>query len=190
MNEQRKNEIREEAERRVKLWVENTSFAEMTVNGSFVRFNMAVGALGYPFHYRDWMNADDFKSFVSTEEFETPEYDDIIRDLFDKYYDLKFSHDKINGEKFNITISNYDTFEEDFKNSENSARYLSANEMYESLKSMVMNDYAESLSIYAVQMVSYQRDESFDGEVMFLLQSAKRNKTGWVIKYSYECVSK
>ena len=88
MEKSRYNEIKEEAERRVKLWVENTSFAEMTVSGSRLRFNMGIGAMGYPFQKEEWMGEDDFKSFVTEEEFDSPQYDEITDGLFKKYYDL------------------------------------------------------------------------------------------------------
>jgi hypothetical protein len=89
MEKSRYNEIKEEAERRVKLWVENTSFAEMTVSGSRLRFNMGIGAMGYPFQKEEWMGEDDFKSFVTEEEFDSKEYDEIADGLFEKYYDLE-----------------------------------------------------------------------------------------------------
>ena len=89
MEKSRYNEIKEEAERRVKLWVENSSFDEMTVGGSRLRFNMGIGAMGYPFEKEEWMAEDGFKSFITEEEFDSPQYDEIVDELFDKYYDVK-----------------------------------------------------------------------------------------------------
>jgi hypothetical protein len=88
MEKSRYNQIKEEAEKRVKLWVENTSFAEMTVSGSKLRFNMGIGAMGYPFEKEEWMNPEDFKRFITEEEFDSKEYDEIVDGLFRKYYDL------------------------------------------------------------------------------------------------------
>ena len=82
------NQIKEEAERIVKLLVENTSFAEMTVSGSRLRFNMGIGAMGYPFEKEEWMNTEDFNRFITEEEFDSKEYDEIVDGLFKKYYDL------------------------------------------------------------------------------------------------------
>lgn len=85
MKEERKNEIKTEAERRLKLWLSNTSFNEMTVYGSFIRFNMAIGLLGgYPFEKEEWMDKDDFVGFVTEAEFDSIHYDLILQELFNE----------------------------------------------------------------------------------------------------------
>ena len=89
MEAQRLQEIKEEAIRRVNLWVENSSFDHMTVGGSFIRFNMGVAAAGYPFEPEDWMNPEDFKRFITDEEFDSPEYDNLMEELFREYYQVK-----------------------------------------------------------------------------------------------------
>jgi hypothetical protein len=83
MTEDRKKEIKEEAKRRIDLWLSNASFDEMSVHGSLTRFNMAIGLLGgYPFEKEDWMTESDFDGFVTEDEFNSIEYDDIIEQLF------------------------------------------------------------------------------------------------------------
>ena len=83
METKRKLEIEKEGQKRLDLWMEQVSFNEMTVHGSLMRFNMALGLLGgYPFVTEDWMNKADFGSFVSDAEFDDLDYDKIIVKLF------------------------------------------------------------------------------------------------------------
>jgi hypothetical protein len=82
MTKQRFNKIKEEAERRLNLWLENSTFDEMSVNGSFVRFNMSLALLGYPFHKEPWMKG--FNKFVTEDEYYSKEYDTIVSALFMK----------------------------------------------------------------------------------------------------------
>jgi len=85
MKEERKKQIRTEAEKRLNLWLSNTSFNEMTVYGSFIRFNIALGLLGgYPFEKESWMHKDDFNGFVTEDEFYSVDYDLILQELFYK----------------------------------------------------------------------------------------------------------
>ena len=85
MKEERKKQIKTEAERRLNLWLSNSSFDEMTVSGSFIRFNMALGLFeGYPFEKENWMNKDDFNGFVTEQEFDSVDYDLILQELFNK----------------------------------------------------------------------------------------------------------
>ena len=85
MTEERKKEIKTEAEKRLKLWLSNSSFDEMTVYGSFIRFNMAIGLLGgYPFEKEQWMDKDGFDVFVTESEFDSLDYDLILQELFNE----------------------------------------------------------------------------------------------------------
>ena len=85
MTKERKKEIKAEAEKRLKLWLSNSSFDEMTCCGSRMQFNMALGLLrGYPFEKEKWMNKDDFKGFVTENEFYSIDYDLILEELFNK----------------------------------------------------------------------------------------------------------
>mgnify|MGYP003640954455 CR=1 FL=1 len=79
----RKLEIEKEGRKRLDLWMQQVSFNEMTVHGSLIRFDMALGLLGgYPFIKEDWMNESEFNGFVSDAEFDDLDYDDIILKLF------------------------------------------------------------------------------------------------------------
>jgi len=88
MKKERKEEIREEVERRLVLWLENSSFDDMTIGGSYLRFTIGIGLLGgYPFKKEEWMGKDDFNSFINMSEFNSTEYDDIMREIFNRELD-------------------------------------------------------------------------------------------------------
>jgi|DEB0MinimDraft_10_1074344.scaffolds.fasta_scaffold138151_3 hypothetical protein len=91
MTKERKNEIKKEATRRLNLWINAEGFDEMTVGGSKIRFDMALGLMGgYPFEPRSWMKEVDFSGFVSRDEFDSNDYDTIIDELYlDAYYTNK-----------------------------------------------------------------------------------------------------
>ena len=82
MEQKRKKEIQEEAKRRLNLWLQHSSFNEMSCHGSYIRFNMSIGLAGYPFEEEEWMKGQSFNNFITDEEFETIEYDDIMSELF------------------------------------------------------------------------------------------------------------
>lgn len=83
IQENRKKEIWAEAQKRIKLWLENGTFDEMTVYGSMMRFDMALGLSGgYPFQREEWMKEGDFNGFITDDEFNDPDYDTMIFELF------------------------------------------------------------------------------------------------------------
>lgn len=84
MTKERQYEIEAEMKRRLNLWMENSNFNEMTVNGSLLRFDMALGMMegGYPFEFESWMNENDFKGFLTLKEFTSREYIAILHRLF------------------------------------------------------------------------------------------------------------
>ncbi|WP_420601007.1 hypothetical protein [Flagellimonas sp.] len=83
MTKERKLEIKQEAERRLNEWLTHSSFNEMSVHGSKIRFNMSLGLYGgYPFEEPNWMKGKSFNDFVTEKEFDSDEYDNIIDDLF------------------------------------------------------------------------------------------------------------
>jgi|688.fasta_scaffold122780_7 hypothetical protein len=92
MTEKRKKEIIIEAERRIKLWLDNSTFDKMAVFGvryTITKFDMSIGLFGYEFvEIPEWMNIDDFKQFVTEDEFESSDYYEIIHNLFVKYTSL------------------------------------------------------------------------------------------------------
>jgi len=47
MEEKRKTEITNEIQRRIGEWLKYSTFEEFTVQGSFMRFEMAIGLNGY-----------------------------------------------------------------------------------------------------------------------------------------------
>ena len=83
MTEKRKQEIKLEAERRLNMWLQNSTFEEMTCGGSYVRFNMALGLAGCPLT-EHWMDESFYKPFITDNEFWDDNYDDIIYLLFTK----------------------------------------------------------------------------------------------------------
>lgn len=87
--EERKLEIENEAKRRMNEWLKNSTFEEMSASGSKMRFDMSLGLLGgYPFEEPDWMLDKSFDDFITDEEFNSPEYEKIIDNLFEKVYQI------------------------------------------------------------------------------------------------------
>jgi hypothetical protein len=96
MTKKRKNQIKKELEKRLELWLSNSTFDEMSFNGSKMYFEMALGPVGLgqiDTEKLDWLNKNDFESFITIPEFESPEYEEIIEGLFDKAY----KHNQINN---------------------------------------------------------------------------------------------
>ena len=83
MEKERYEEICWEVHRRLNLWLDNTTFEKMTVGYSKMRFHMAIGLGGYPFEKESWMDKEDFKPFVTDEEFYHPMCDLIVDGHFD-----------------------------------------------------------------------------------------------------------
>lgn len=78
-------EIWKEAERRLNEWLKYPTFNEMSVCGSRIRFDMSLGLLGgYPFEEPKWMKNKSFNGFITEDEFDSQEYDNIINQLFEK----------------------------------------------------------------------------------------------------------
>ncbi|MEC3965576.1 hypothetical protein [Flagellimonas halotolerans] len=85
ISENRILEIYTEAKRRMNLWLSHSTFDEMTVMGSQLRFDMALGLYGgYPFEKPEWMKDKAFNNFITESEFNTSEYQEIINQLFEK----------------------------------------------------------------------------------------------------------
>jgi hypothetical protein len=82
MTNERFKEIEVEAKKRLDLWLQNSSFTEMTACGSYMRFSMALGLRGYPLEKQDWMNESDFNIFITDEEYDSPQYDEILEKLY------------------------------------------------------------------------------------------------------------
>jgi hypothetical protein len=95
MTTKRQETIRTEAQRRLNEWLENSTFDEMSVGGSKMRFDMSLGLFqGYPFIKPDWMKTKNFNGFVSEEELNSKEYDVIIDQLFNSQLDLSLIEDQ------------------------------------------------------------------------------------------------
>jgi len=82
MEIQRKQEIEQEVKRRLHLWIENSSFEEMSAFGSYMRFEMSIGLIGYPFEKKNWMKDNDFERFITDDELRSDEVDTIITYFF------------------------------------------------------------------------------------------------------------
>lgn len=84
ISEDRILEIYSEAKRRMDLWLSHSTFDEMSVMGSKTRFDMALGLHGgYLFEEPEWMKNKGFNDFVTESEFYTPQYQEIITQLFE-----------------------------------------------------------------------------------------------------------
>lgn len=85
MTNERLLEIKNECKKRVELWLKNESWDRMTVCNSLLRFQMSLGLIGYPFKKEKWMKNDEFNRFITDEEYDDYEVDEIIIDLFYEY---------------------------------------------------------------------------------------------------------
>jgi hypothetical protein len=79
---QRLLEIETEARRRINLWMLHSTFNEMTVYGSLMRFCMSVGLLGYPFEKETWMEG--FDKFITDDEYDSVDYDNLMLSLYNE----------------------------------------------------------------------------------------------------------
>lgn len=93
MTIERRQEILQEGNRRLQLWLKHSTFEEMTAYGSLMRFDMSLGLRGYPFVMEDWMKDKGFNTFVTQEEYDSVEYNEIIISLFD--FDLDVDENEI-----------------------------------------------------------------------------------------------
>ncbi len=83
MNTERKLEIMFEIQRRLNLWMANDTFENMTCGYSKLRFDMAIGLLGYAFEDKpEWMNKKDFKKFVTVKEYNSLEIQNLLSYIF------------------------------------------------------------------------------------------------------------
>jgi hypothetical protein len=82
MTEKRKQKIKNEAQKRLDLWLLNSTFEEMTSGGSYARFIMSLGLFGYPLEKEKWMKRGEFTSFITRVEFNSEEYNEIMLELF------------------------------------------------------------------------------------------------------------
>lgn len=85
ISEDRIIEIYIEARRRMEIWLSHSTFDEMTITGSKLRFDMALGLYGgYPFKIPEWMSDEAFNDFITESEFHASEYQEIINQLFEQ----------------------------------------------------------------------------------------------------------
>jgi hypothetical protein len=97
MTTKRQIEIMIEAKKRCNLWLTNSTFDEMSIMGSKIRFAMSIGFLGYSFdgNFPKWFNKKDFKKFVTIKEWESKEIDIIIDQLYIYAYEISIGKQKI-----------------------------------------------------------------------------------------------
>ena len=82
INNKRLLEIEQEIYRRLKLWLKNSTWDEMTTEGSLIRFNMSLGMIGYPFEKSyEWMKNEKNNRFNK----ETKLFIYYYRDYFNSY---------------------------------------------------------------------------------------------------------
>ena len=86
MTDKRKNEIEIEARRRLALWLEHSTFDEMSVGYSFLRFSMSIGLDGYPFQKPDWMVNKKFEDIRKDSESRDDFFHDICKKLYNEEY--------------------------------------------------------------------------------------------------------
>jgi hypothetical protein len=81
--------IVDELIRRTNLIIENSEERDIGtgMSGSFIRFGMALGTMGYPFaDSPKWLGDDDKTQFMTSEEYGGTTYDPVMNELFEKAY--------------------------------------------------------------------------------------------------------
>ena len=90
MTQKRKKQIKEELEKRLAIWLEKTNFEKLSFFGSKLIFEMSLGPIGLGQVFeenRKLIDEKDFQRFITDEEFNSPEYNEIINELFKKAYE-------------------------------------------------------------------------------------------------------
>ena len=85
--------IVKELERRQKILIENSKPNDVStgMSGSLIEFTAALAPIGYPFEPEPWMDAEYTKRIMTSEEFDSLEYDEVFNRLF------KEAYNKVNG---------------------------------------------------------------------------------------------
>ena len=88
----RKEEIKSEIHRRLDLWLEHSSFKNMS-NGSFLRFEMSIALGGYPFQPEPWMDAEkDFYKFLTEKEFQNNVDSDLLFEAYQQMCEIEYGY--------------------------------------------------------------------------------------------------
>ena len=82
-----KQRIETELRHRLDMWIKHSTFEEMTCGYSRLRFEMSLGADGYPFEPREWMTSRETKKIVTDGQFRSDDYEDIISNLYLEAYE-------------------------------------------------------------------------------------------------------
>ena len=83
MTQKRIDEIYAEMERRLNLWLQHSTFDDMTCEGSLMWFDMNLAMIGYPFADKPkWMHKKGFVAFCTPDEANHPIYDQLVEKLF------------------------------------------------------------------------------------------------------------
>jgi hypothetical protein len=78
-----KKEFKKTLEERLEKRLEIQSFDEMTVQGSKIRFDMAMAIMEYPFEIPDGANEQDYEALLTEQEYMAGKFDDVIDAVFD-----------------------------------------------------------------------------------------------------------
>lgn len=79
-----KDQFKNKLNVRLRKRLKTQSFDEMTVGGSKMRFDMALAIDGYPFEIPKGADEKDYKRILSSEQYQSGEFDDVIKDVFSK----------------------------------------------------------------------------------------------------------
>jgi hypothetical protein len=77
-----KDQFRNKLKVRLRKRLKTKTFDEMTVGGSKMRFDMALAIDGYPFEIPDGENEKDYEPLLSSEQYQSNEFDQIINEVF------------------------------------------------------------------------------------------------------------
>jgi hypothetical protein len=97
MTNKRYIEIAIEAKKRCNLWLTKSTFNEIAYMESKMRFCMSIGFMGYSFYgiYPNWYRKNDFKKFVTIDEWNSKEINMIINELYNYAYEVSIGKQKI-----------------------------------------------------------------------------------------------
>ncbi|ATC60115.1 hypothetical protein [Vibrio anguillarum] len=76
--------FKEALEERLDKRLQSQSFDELSVGGSRIRFDMALAIDGYPFELPDGAIEEDYEPLLTTENYMSGMFDDVIDEVFYK----------------------------------------------------------------------------------------------------------
>jgi hypothetical protein len=77
-----KDQFRNKLKVRLKKRLKMQTLDQITAGGSKMRFDMSLAIDGYPFEIPRGADKKDYKSLLSSEQYQSGEFDDVIEEVF------------------------------------------------------------------------------------------------------------